>query len=128
MDQSPTPVAETVSLERDPSNYTHWRVEFDGPIARIHMQVEQHKGLRDGYELKLNSYDLGVDIELADIVRRMRFEHPEVNCLVVTSGHAQAFCSGANACECARVRARARLCNWSQSSHPSPYERRVAHP
>ncbi len=96
MDQSPNPVVETVTLERNPSSYTHWKVEFDGAIARVAMQVEQHKGLRAGYELKLNSYDLGVDIELADIVRRLRFEHPEVNSLIVSSAHQQAFCSGAN--------------------------------
>lgn len=87
---------EPVSFEVDPQHYRHWRVEYDGQIARIFMQVDQHGGLRDGYELKLNSYDLGVDIELADIVRRLRFEHPNVNCVIVTSGHQQVFCSGAN--------------------------------
>ena len=96
MDQSPNPVIETVTLERDPDKYTHWSVQVDGAVARIAMQVEQHKGLRPGYELKLNSYDLGVDIELADIVRRVRFEHPQVHCAIVSSGHHQAFCSGAN--------------------------------
>ncbi|MCA8961313.1 MAG: benzoyl-CoA-dihydrodiol lyase [Planctomycetes bacterium] len=96
MDQSPNTITEPVDVARDPSSYTHWKVEFDGPIARVRMEVQQHQGLRSGYELKLNSYDLGVDLELADIVRRLRFEHPEVCCLVVTSGHHQAFCSGAN--------------------------------
>lgn len=87
---------ESVSFEIDPNQYRHWRVTYDGQQARVFMQVDQHGGLRDGYELKLNSYDLGVDIELADVVRRLRFEHPEVNTLVVTSGHQQVFCSGAN--------------------------------
>jgi len=96
MDQSLNPGTEAISLARDPSHYVHWNVEYDGSIARVAMRVEQHKGLRPGYELKLNSYDLGVDIELSDLVRRVRFEHPQVNCLIITSGHQQAFCSGAN--------------------------------
>ncbi|MCI0652205.1 MAG: 2,3-epoxybenzoyl-CoA dihydrolase [Planctomycetes bacterium] len=85
-----------VSFQTNPNAYRHWRVEFDGPIARVLMQVDKDHPLREGYELKLNSYDLGVDIELADIVRRMRFEHPDVNTIAITSGHHQVFCAGAN--------------------------------
>ena len=65
-----------VDFETDPSRYRHWRVSYDGPIASVQMAVDPEGGMKPGYELKLNSYDLGVDIELADIVRRMRFEHP----------------------------------------------------
>ena len=76
--------------------YRHWRVERDGKVAKIYMQVDEDGGLFDGYELKLNSYDLGVDIELADIVQRMRFEHPEIGAVVVQSGKQRVFCAGAN--------------------------------
>jgi benzoyl-CoA-dihydrodiol lyase len=85
-----------VDFEVDPSRYRHWKVSYDGPIAKVTMDVDPEGGLREGYELKLNSYDLGVDIELADIVRRMRFEHPEVRTVVLTSGNDRAFCAGAN--------------------------------
>ncbi len=83
-------------FETDPSRYRHWQVTYDGDIATVIMRVQPDGGLREGYELKLNSYDLGVDIELADVVRRMRFEHPEVRCVVVTSGTDNVFCAGAN--------------------------------
>lgn len=86
----------TVDFEKDPSAYRHWRVEYDGPIAKVIMDVDPDGGLAPGYELKLNSYDLGVDIELADVVRRMRFEHPEVRTVLITSGNDRAFCAGAN--------------------------------
>ena len=66
-----------VEFETDPSRYRHWRVSYAGPVAHVEMCVDPEGGVKPGYELKLNSYDLGVDIELADIVRRMRFEHPE---------------------------------------------------
>ena len=85
-----------VAFETEPSSYKHWKVQYDGAIARVEMDVDPDGGLRPGYELKLNSYDLGVDIELADIVRRMRFEHPEVRTVLVTSGNDRAFCAGAN--------------------------------
>jgi benzoyl-CoA-dihydrodiol lyase len=85
-----------VEFEVEPSSYRHWSVAYDGAVARVTMNVDPHGGLRDGYELKLNSYDLGVDIELADIVRRMRFEHPEVRVVVLTSGNERVFCAGAN--------------------------------
>ncbi|HRI10471.1 MAG TPA: enoyl-CoA hydratase-related protein, partial [Nannocystaceae bacterium] len=95
MESQPT-AALTVDFETDPSRYRHWRVSYDGPIATVAMTVDPEGGLRPGYELKLNSYDLGVDIELADVVRRLRFEHPEVRVVVVTSGHDNVFCAGAN--------------------------------
>jgi benzoyl-CoA-dihydrodiol lyase len=85
-----------VDFEVQPAAYRHWKVSYDGPIARVAMDVDPAAPLRDGYELKLNSYDLGVDIELADIVRRMRFEHPEVRVVVLTSGNDRVFCAGAN--------------------------------
>ncbi len=85
-----------VDFEVEPSGYHHWKVSYDGAIARVAMDVDAAAPLRDGYELKLNSYDLGVDIELADIVRRMRFEHPEVRVVVLTSGNDRVFCAGAN--------------------------------
>ncbi len=91
-----TPSTEPISFTADPASYKHWRVEADGPICRVFMQVDAEHPLREGYDLKMNSYDLGVDIELADIVRRLRFEHPEVKVLIVSSGHAQVFCAGAN--------------------------------
>ncbi len=85
-----------INFQTDPSQYKHWRVDFDGPVARLTMDVDENGGLFDGYELKLNSYDLGVDIELADIVQRMRFEHPEVGAVVMQSGKEKVFCAGAN--------------------------------
>ena len=86
----------TIEFQTDPSTYRHWRVEYDPPIARVIMDVDETAGLFDGYELKLNSYDLGVDIELADIVQRMRFEHPEIKVVILQSGKDRVFCAGAN--------------------------------
>lgn len=85
-----------IDFQTDPSKYRHWRVEYDGPVATLIMDVDEDAGLFDGYKLKLNSYDLGVDIELSDIVQRMRFEHPEVKTVVMKSGKAGVFCAGAN--------------------------------
>lgn len=85
-----------IDFRTDPSKYRHWRVEYDGTVANLFMDVDERGGLIDGYELKLNSYDLGVDIELADIVQRMRFEHPEIGCVVMRSGKDNVFCAGAN--------------------------------
>jgi benzoyl-CoA-dihydrodiol lyase len=85
-----------VEFERDPASYRHWQVSYDGAIARLRMCVDPEGGLRPGYELKLNSYDLGVDIELADVVRRLRFEHPEVRVVLLSSGTDNVFCAGAN--------------------------------
>ena len=80
----------------DPSTYRHWRLDVEAPLATLTLQVDPAGGLRDDYELKLNSYDLGVDIELADVMQRLRFEHPEVHAVVVTSGLENLFCAGAN--------------------------------
>jgi benzoyl-CoA-dihydrodiol lyase len=89
-------MSQAIDFQTDPSKYRHWRVEYDGPIANLYMDVDEDGGLFDGYQLKLNSYDLGVDIELADIVQRMRFEHPEVKVVVMQSGKEKVFCAGAN--------------------------------
>jgi len=76
---------ERVDYQTDPSRYRHWRLTFDAPVATLAMDVAEEGGLRPGYKLKLNSYDLGVDIELADALNRIRFEHPEVRTVVLTS-------------------------------------------
>ncbi len=80
----------------DPSKYKHWRLAFDGPAATLTMDVAEDGGIRPGYKLKLNSYDLGVDIELHDALQRIRFEHPEIRSVVITSAKNRIFCSGAN--------------------------------
>ncbi len=85
-----------VDFRTEPSRYKHWRLSFDGPVATLHMDVKEDGGLVPGYELKLNSYDLGVDIELYDAIQRLRFEHPEVGAVVLTSGKERVFCAGAN--------------------------------
>ena len=85
-----------VTFERHPEQYRHWQLTFDGPIATLAMNVDEEGGLRPGYALKLNSYDLGVDIELHDALQRIRFEHPEVRTVVLTSTKERIFCSGAN--------------------------------
>ena len=85
-----------IDFRTDPSRYNHWRVEYEGPVAWLTMDVDENAGLFDDYLLKLNSYDLGVDIELNDIVQRMRFEHPEVKVVVMRSGKDKVFCAGAN--------------------------------
>jgi benzoyl-CoA-dihydrodiol lyase len=88
--------AAPIRFETHPSRYVHWRLELEPPLARLVLDVQEDRPLRPGYALKLNSYDLGVDIELADAVQRLRFEHPEVRVLVLTSGKDRVFCSGAN--------------------------------
>jgi benzoyl-CoA-dihydrodiol lyase len=90
------PGARRVSFQVEPGSYRHWRLSVDGAVATLAMDVDEHGGLRDGYELKLNSYDLGVDIELYDAVQRLRFEHPEVRTVVLTSAKDKIFCAGAN--------------------------------
>ncbi len=85
-----------VSFDTHPSRYVHWQLSVDGPVATLAMRVQEDKGMWPGYELKLNSYDLSVDIELADAVQRLRFEHPDVRCVVVTGGYDRIFCAGAN--------------------------------
>ena len=85
-----------VDYATSPEQYRHWTLSTDGPVATLTMKVDEDGGLREGYKLKLNSYDLGVDIELYDAVQRIRFEHPEVKTVVITGGRDRIFCSGAN--------------------------------
>jgi benzoyl-CoA-dihydrodiol lyase len=85
-----------VDYQTDPSRYKHWRISYDAPVATLTMDVNEDGGLRPGYKLKLNSYDLGVDIELHDILQRLRFGHPEIRTVVLTSAKSRVFCSGAN--------------------------------
>jgi benzoyl-CoA-dihydrodiol lyase len=85
-----------VDYQTEPARYRHWKLGFDGPIATIAADFDENGGLRPGYTLKLNSYDLGVDIELHDAINRIRFEHPEVRTVVLTSARDRVFCSGAN--------------------------------
>ena len=85
-----------IDFQTDPSRYRHWKLSFDGPVATLTMDVDPSAPLLGGYELKLNSYDLGVDIELADAVTRLRFEHPEIGAVILRSGNASVFCAGAN--------------------------------
>src|SRR5215831_14442506 len=84
------------TFDTQPDRYRHWKLSFDGAIANLTMDVNENAPLRPGYVLKLNSYDLGVDIELHDAVQRIRFEHPEVRTVVLTSAKDRIFCSGAN--------------------------------
>lgn len=85
-----------VTFDTHPSRYRHWQLSFDGPLATLTMNVDETGGIRPGYSLKLNSYDLGVDIELHDALQRIRFEHPQTRTVIVTSGRERIFCSGAN--------------------------------
>ena len=85
-----------VNYQTEPSQYRHWKLSFDGPVATLSAAFDENAGLRPGYKLKLNSYDLGVDIELHDAVNRIRFEHPEVRTVVITTARDKVFCSGAN--------------------------------
>src|SRR5258708_3626788 len=85
-----------INFQTSPEQYKHWKLSVDGAVTTLSMDVQEDQTLADGYKLKLNSYDLGVDIELADAVQRLRFEHPEVRCVVVRSGKDNVFCAGAN--------------------------------
>lgn len=85
-----------IDFRTAPEDYQHWKLEIDGPVAVLSLDVDEEGGLDDGYELKLNSYDLGVDIELRDAVDRLRFSHPEVKVVILTSAHPEVFCAGAN--------------------------------
>lgn len=85
-----------INFQTSPDQYHHWKLEIDGPVARLSMDVQEDLTLANGYKLKLNSYDLGVDIELADAVQRLRFEHPQVRVVVITSLKPRIFCAGAN--------------------------------
>src|SRR3954464_10007046 len=96
----------TVDFATGPARYRHWRVAYDGPVATVTLAVDEHGGIVPGYELKMNSYDLGVDIELYDATQRLRFEHPGVRAVVVTSAKDRNFCAGAN------------IRMLAQSSHP----------
>ena len=89
-------MTEPVDYQTDPTRYKHWKLQFDGPVATLSADFDENAGLRPGYKLKLNSYDLGVDIELNDAINRIRFEHPEVRTVVITSLKDKVFCSGAN--------------------------------
>jgi benzoyl-CoA-dihydrodiol lyase len=86
----------SVDYQTDPSKYKHWRLSFEPPVATLTMDVAEDGGVRSGYKLKLNSYDLGVDIELQDALQRIRFEHPEIRSVIITSAKNRVFCSGAN--------------------------------
>ncbi len=88
--------AKRIDFQTEPASYKHWRLAVDGPVAHLILDVDEKGGLFDGYELKLNSYDLGVDIELADAITRIRFEHPEVAVVMLESGKPNTFCAGAN--------------------------------
>src|SRR6201991_5081369 len=87
---------DAVDYRTDPSRYKHWKLTFEAPAATLTMDVAEDGGLRPGYKLKLNSYDLGVDIELYDALQRIRFEHPEIRSVIITSARNRDFCSGAN--------------------------------
>ena len=93
---SPDAPRQAITYDTHPDRYKHWRLAFDGAIATLHLDINEDGGIKPGYKLKLNSYDLGVDIELHDALQRIRFEHPEVRSVVVTSGKDRIFCSGAN--------------------------------
>ena len=90
------PAVQRVDYRTEPARYKHWSLTFDGAVATLGINIAEDGGIRDGYKLKLNSYDLGVDIELHDALQRVRFEHPEVRTVVVTSLKDRVFCSGAN--------------------------------
>src|SRR5512140_3775236 len=85
-----------IDFQTDPSRYRHWKLQVDGDTATLVMDVDEKGGLFEGYDLKLNSYDLGVDIELADALERLRFEHPQVRVVLLKSGKPRVFCAGAN--------------------------------
>jgi benzoyl-CoA-dihydrodiol lyase len=94
--QESKPLLDAVDFQTHPSRYKHWRLTFDAAVATLTMDVAEDGGLRPGYKLKLNSYDLGVDIELHDALQRIRFEHPEIHSVIITSAKNRIFCSGAN--------------------------------
>src|SRR5262245_51239338 len=96
MEHAETTALAPLRFETDPSRYVHWRLAIEPPVATLTMDVQEDRPFRPGYPLKTNSYDLGVDIELADAIARLRFEHPEVRALVITSGKDRIFCSGGN--------------------------------
>ena len=85
-----------INFQTSPETYKHWKLSIAGPVATLSMDVQEDQTLAEGYKLKLNSYDLGVDIELADAIQRLRFEHPQVTVVVITSLKPRIFCAGAN--------------------------------
>src|SRR5213596_2748040 len=85
-----------INFQTSPDQYKHWKLSIAGAVAKLSMDVQEDQTIAEGYKLKLNSYDLGVDIELADAVQRIRFEHPEVRVVVITSARERVFCAGAN--------------------------------
>src|SRR3989442_11184374 len=96
MEQTQVTAPGPLTFERSPASYRHWKQEILGDVARLVLDVKDNEPLRPGYVLKLNSYDLGVDIELADAVQRLRFEHPEVRAVAIVSGKDRVFSAGAN--------------------------------
>jgi benzoyl-CoA-dihydrodiol lyase len=96
MDAATQAATPPVSFDTAPDRYRHWKLAIDGPVATLSLDVQEDAGLSPDYRLKLNSYDLGVDIELADAIQRIRFEHPEVHAVVITSLKERIFCAGAN--------------------------------
>src|SRR5699024_56459 len=96
MKNTESSAAKHIDFQTHPDRYRHWRLDIDGEIAHLTMDVDEQGGLFPGYELKLNSYDLGVDIELYDAVQRLRLEHPEVKSVILTSSKERLFCAGAN--------------------------------
>ena len=96
METAPAVTPAPVDYRTDPSQYRHWKLSVEGALARLTLDVAEDAGIRPGYKLKLNSYDLGVDVELADALNRIRFEHPQVRSVIVTSAKDRVFCSGAN--------------------------------
>src|SRR6195952_3216837 len=88
--------SERIDFRTEPARYRHWKLAVDGAVATLTMDIDENAGLFEGYQLKLNSYDLGVDIELADAIERLRFEHPDVKVVLVRSGKNRVFCAGAN--------------------------------
>jgi benzoyl-CoA-dihydrodiol lyase len=94
--QEQAEAAAPITYDTHPGTYAHWTLQVEGPVATLVMNVNEARGIRPGYRLKLNSYDLGVDIELHDALQRIRFEHPAVRCVVITSARERMFCSGAN--------------------------------
>src|SRR5215467_9235538 len=96
MDTATKAAIPQVTFDTSPERYRHWKLTFDGPVATLSMDVQEDAGLSPDYKLKLNSYDLGVDIELADAIQRIRFEHPDVHAVVITSLKERIFCAGAN--------------------------------
>jgi len=110
--------APRVDYQTDPSQYRHWKLAFDGPIATLVADFDENAGLRPGYKLKLNSYDLGVDIELNDAVNRIRFEHPEVRTVVVTRRQGKGVLLGRQ-----HLHARRLLHSWKVNFCSSPMRR-----